>query len=53
MEWESFFNVLMLMAMILTTSSFSAVTIRVNDAAKLQRVFGRRMHTQLDSLISA
>lgn len=33
--WESFFNVLMLVAMILTTFSFSSVTIRVNDAAEL------------------
>ena len=33
--WENFFNVLMLVAMILATFSFSSVTIRVNDAAEL------------------
>lgn len=42
----------MLMAMILTTPSFLAITIRVNDVAELQWVFGRQMHTQVDSLIS-
>ena len=50
--WESVFNALMLMAMILTTPSFSAITIRDNDVAELQLVFGRQMHTQVDSLIS-
>lgn len=42
----------MLMAMILTTSSFSSVAIRVNDIAELQWDFGRQMDTQLDSLIT-